>query len=143
MKKIIDKLETGYMVDLAKPEIDKFERARLIKSYMKKHIISMSEFCRRFNLKKGTVSGWLKWDELGEKKYTELKSQGMTETDITNCLKQENYSKETQLLLLFNKCLEILQKNKIRPNRELIEKTKELRSKIDYLLYKVERDDGA
>jgi len=139
-QKIIDKLEQGYIISLAKPDIDKFERAELIMAYMKKHVLSMSEFCRRFNLPKGTVCGWIKWSKLGKDKYDALINKGHSETEITNMLKQEDYSREKQLQSHIATIMTFTNHNKLNYTPELIKDILELRNKLNYLLYKFEND---
>ena len=139
-QKIIDKLEQGYMVSLAKPDIDKFERAELIKAYMERHILSMSEFCRRFNLSKGTVCGWLKWQKLGKDRYDDLIDKGHSETEITNILKQEDYSREKQLQSYMATIMTFINQNKLNYTPGLVKDIKELQNKLNYLIFKLEKE---
>lgn len=136
--KIKDKLELLYISDLSKPEINKFERAELLFEFMKKNKFSLSEFCRRYKFKKGTVSGWMKWRKLGRVHYKELRRDGYSESDITKMLKREDTSKEGQLVVLIRSLKDFLGDNPRQFNikDDTIEELKDLINTLNTLLFR-------
>lgn len=136
VEEIIKKLKMSYILDLSKPKIDKFERARLLREYMKDNVISMRAFCKKFNFKLGTVSGWLKWGQLGKTRYDNFKKKGLSESDITQIIKKENSTIESQLLTQINILNGFIARNKFKLNKDTIECVKLLQNKLNYLLYR-------
>jgi len=136
MNEVVEKLKESYIKDLSKPNIDKFERAELLKKFMKRQGYSLGDMCKIFGFKKGTLSGWLKWDELGKEKYEQLKKTGMTESDITNMLKGENSTVEGQFLMLIKTMTHFMDRNTIKVDKDLKEEMTKLRNKLQTLIYR-------
>lgn len=86
------KLTELYIYDLRKPDIDRFERADIIRKYMKDNKLSYDKMCEQFGIKKSTLFGWLMYGQkITEKQYNDLKDSGLTETQIFNRLKKKNF----------------------------------------------------
>jgi len=136
IEKIKNKLMESFLRDLTKPEIDKIERAEIIKAFMLENQLNQADICRMFGFKKGTLSGWLKWGELGKRTYNRLKKEGCTETDITVMLKQENTTKEGRLLLMIRNLKRYIDTTGLKPDPEILEEVRLLRNTLNTMLYK-------
>lgn len=143
MEEIIKKLKVGYVMELAKPDIDKFERAKLIKEVMKEEGMSIRGFTKHFGFKLGTVAGWLKWDKLGEEKYNEYKKKGFNESEITEIVKSSSMKpknikseKEMEFEVKIISLMEYIKKHRFEITPELKQSIENLKKKLDYLLFK-------
>jgi len=133
---INNKLHLSYIVDQTKPDVDKFERANLIKHYMAKNLISFSELSKQLNIGKGTLSGWLKWAELSKEEYDKLKADGMTESQVTSMLKSPlQKDKEPIGVAALENALKWAKKiNGRRLNKPTIDMVTELRNELNSIL---------
>lgn len=136
MDEIVEKLKEGYITDLSKPSISKFERANILGKFMIKHGFTQGDMCEKFGFKKGTLSGWLKWGKLGETKYKKLRGQGLSESDITAMLKRENTTVEGQFLMLIRTLKEFINKSRIKMDEPLLEEVRQLKNKLEALRFK-------
>ena len=133
---IKSKLIDGYLRDLAKPEIDKIERAEIIKDFMLNNGLNQSDMCKIFGYKKGTLSGWLKWGDLGKRSYKRLKKEGCSESDITALLKQENTTTEGRFILLIRNLSRFIDNVSFKTDPDTLEEIRILRNKLNNILYK-------
>jgi len=141
MEKIIDKLMDGYVLDLLKPKVNKFERAKTLKFLLEKKKLSIRQFSKEFNIPLGTLSGWLKWDKLGEKKYNKFKEKGFTESQITDIVKSSDMTpkipvKEKELLLKVETLIMFMEGKRFNIKEKDIEPFRTLRNKLSDLIYK-------
>lgn len=139
---INNKLQLSFIMDLKKPNVNKFERAQVLQHYMKRNLISFKEMCEQLHIGKTTLSGWLKWANLTEAEYASYKDEGMTETEITNLLKGTTSNQEGLLVTQIKATMKTL--SRLRSSRSLHDDTwnliKELRNKLNYLLYQAEKN---
>lgn len=82
MNEIERKLKEGYVLDLKKPRIDKFERATIIREVLKEKGWSIRRLAREWGFSKSTVEDWLLYNNIDEKTYNELIAKGNTPTSI-------------------------------------------------------------
>lgn len=94
LEDINKKLRLGFTIDLRKPEIDKFERATIIRKVMDDNSWSIRQLATEIGISKSTIEDWLLFSKLTEKKYEELKTKGVTDTEIYKTLRTK--SKETK-----------------------------------------------
>ena len=97
-------LVENYVRDLQKKELDKFERAAIIRQYIEDKHISQREFARRFGIPKSTVEDWLLYNNIHELDYSSMKKKGFNATEIYRLLR-ENKRKELLLQSALNKKL--------------------------------------
>jgi len=81
------------LLDWQKHDIDKIERARFIKDYMKDHNISLRQLSVQTNIPKTTLHDWIAYDRLTKSQFKHLKNQGVTKTQIHKYL-QYNLDKK-------------------------------------------------
>lgn len=90
-----------YIKDLTKKDIDKFERAAIIRRYInnKKTInksYSIREFAKENNLHHNTVGDWLLYDLISEEEYNKLKASGLSESSIYRHLRNNKAVVQTR-----------------------------------------------
>jgi transposase-like protein len=85
-----DKLIYNYIVDLRKKELSNFERAKIIRQYLDDEHISMREMARRFDIARSTIDDWLRWENLSETEYEEMKKEGLNDTEIYRKLRMSD-----------------------------------------------------
>ena len=88
-----NKLVFNYLMDLKKLKIDEFERAQIIKQFIDENNLSQRELSRRLKIPKSTVEDWLIYNRVTEKKYKEMKSNGLSKTDIRDILRKDKKRK--------------------------------------------------
>lgn len=81
-------LRECYVRDLAKPSVDKFARAAIIREYITGAGISTREFGRRFNIPKSTVEDWLLYNHITEEEYAALLAKDLRPIDIYRGLRE-------------------------------------------------------
>lgn len=89
MELINKKLIKNYIIDLRKHEIDKFERAKIIKEYMEDRGLSIRQFSRTFGFSKSCVEDWLLYNRITKDKYDELIKKGYKSSDIYRDLRSK------------------------------------------------------
>ena len=77
-----EKLFEIWVRDLQKPDIDKYERALMIREYMNRHDISAREFARRFDFPKSTIDDWLLFSRLSPTQFERLRREGWSQSEI-------------------------------------------------------------
>ena len=79
----------NYIMDLKKKDIDRYERAEIMKEYIEKEKISQREFGRRFNIPKSTVEDWLLVTKISKEEYKEVKTKNnLTDSDMYRLLRK-------------------------------------------------------
>lgn len=140
-EEINNKLHFSYILDQTKPEVDKFERAKIISKYMEKHSITFTELASRLNIGKSTLSGWLKWKDLKEDEYVSLREMGMSESDVTNMLKSPNkVDKKPLAIVSLEKTLRWCKSiNGRKLDAETIQLIREIRNELNGIIYRAEK----
>jgi len=77
----------NWLCDLKKKNINQFERAKIIKLYMKEKSLSGRGFAKEFGIPKSSVEDWLLWLKLSEVEYIKYIEEGKTHTDIYRALR--------------------------------------------------------
>jgi len=75
------------ILDMRKNAVDKFERTKIIKAYLRSEDISMSELGRRMGVSPSTIESWMVYDKIEKKEYNRLITQGYGDTQIFKALK--------------------------------------------------------
>lgn len=91
MKRIEEQLAERFIWDLKKPDIDRVDRALIIKKYMNKHKISGREFARRFDIPKSTIEDWLLFLKISKQELKELEKKGFGRKDIYKKLRSSKH----------------------------------------------------
>lgn len=99
------KLFQRYLCDLKKMDLDKFERAKLIKDYMDKNNLSGRAFAKEFEIPKSTVEDWLLWNKITPARRDELKSKGYSESDVYRLIR-DNKTKDITDMTEFDHTLD-------------------------------------
>ena len=82
-QQLLSVLKDRYVRDLQKKDINKFERAELLRSMIEEMGVTQREFARIYGIPNGTLQDWLMFGgAIDEEKYEELKSQGYTASAI-------------------------------------------------------------
>lgn len=138
---INDKLHFSYILDQTKPNVDKFERAKIIQNYMKRKVLGFGELAKKLNIGKSTLSGWLKWAEITKDEVVALKAKGMSESDITYMLKSPNQKDKFPLAIVnLKKTLKLCKTiNGRRLDNKTIELLTQIRNELNGILYRAEK----
>jgi len=138
---INNKLQLSFIMDLQKPNVDKFERAGVIKHYMVRNLVSFKEMCNQLHIGKSTLSGWLKWGEMSKEEYINYKEEGISETEITNMLKGTTATTEGLFVTQLKTILKTVGKMKTRTlSLETWELIKKLRNDLNYMEFQGEKN---
>lgn len=161
--KIKNKLVLSFLYDLQKPNIDKYERAILIKDYMETNKLTMRGLSKKLHIPLTTLHTWLLYNHMPPGEHKRLREEGLSETDINTILKSRTkdfgeairdiqHYKGERMYIYFEEQLDKMTKlsnkvkgminnnNKIRP--ETIEKVKDLIKELNYLLFVDEKKNG-
>lgn len=88
----------NFIMDLKKKNIDRYERAEIIKDYIKKEKISQREFGRIFDIPKSTVEDWLLITKLPKEEYEEVKTQNnLNDTDMYRLLRNNRKKSKQEI----------------------------------------------
>ena len=109
MNEIERKLKEGYVLDLKKPTIDKFERATIIRELLREKGWSIRRLAREWGFSKSTVEDWLLYNNIEEETYNELITKGHTPTSIYRDLRKNRGEKKPSLTDLDLRIKTILQ----------------------------------
>ncbi len=93
-----NKLVFNYLLDLTKKDVDKWERAKIIKEYLKEENISQRELAKQIGVSKSTIEDWLLINKLSVNEYNGLKITGMTNTDIYRHLRNNRKAKKLEII---------------------------------------------
>jgi hypothetical protein len=138
MEAVIKELVFNLMCDLKKKELDKFQRAKLIKSYLEDTGISQRQLALSIGVPKSTVEDWLLWDRMKPQEYDSLVKEGYTHTDIYESLRDGTLSgKDKAIDLALENCISRMQVFKIKPPTS--SKTKVLIDELKHILEVIER----
>jgi len=87
-------LRQRYIADLRKDEIDKQERAQIIKRVVVENGWSQRELARQFGFAKSTVEDWLLWDD---ERVPQLILRGLSDTEIYKVLRNNRKKVEKKV----------------------------------------------
>jgi len=73
--------------DWKKPNINQFQRAKLLKGYLITTGLSKRAFAEKFNISRSTIEDWLLWNNITPQDYTDLKKKGMMHLEIYKLLR--------------------------------------------------------
>lgn len=82
------KLRENYLLDLKKKEINKFERAEMIRNMMTDKNLSIREFALKYNINKSTIEDWLLYERISESEFQAHKKNGFSTTEIYRMLRE-------------------------------------------------------
>lgn len=145
-KEVKNQLTERYILDLQKKELDPFDRAATIRSYMEDNNLSGRAFAKKFGLNKSTVEDWLLWKKISEEEYENLRAAGISHTQIYRELRQRKIEQEITIeqtdLLLAQWTKEIKshakKANKTERTEYLIS---ELKNAINFLHMEIDRKE--
>jgi IS30 family transposase len=83
-----DILLERYFDDSLKKELDKFERAFMIRDYLERNNISVRSFAKKRNIPKSTIDDWLLYNRITEEHYQKLISEGKNHKEIYKALRR-------------------------------------------------------
>jgi hypothetical protein len=89
-EKVINILKKRYVSDLAKPDLDIFERAAILRSLMEEEDWTMQEVGEQCGKNKHTIRDWLLFDQISEKEYANLRKNGVRHVDIFHALRTKS-----------------------------------------------------
>lgn len=91
-------LTERYVYDLLKKDFDVFDRASLIKSYLKDTGLSQAQFCSKFGVPETTLHTWLLFgDRITKEEYNKMLSSGVSKTHIFKGLRGDKNVPSTDL----------------------------------------------
>ena len=94
MCEITKKLRLGFALDLRKPEIDKFERATIIRKVMDDNKWSVRQFSTNIGVSHSTVQDWLLFNNISEAEYEKQRKKGVSESEIYKTLRNKTKHSE-------------------------------------------------
>lgn len=77
----------NYMVDLKKKNINYFDRARIINTYLQEENMSQRQLGELINIPHATIQDWLLWLKISEEEYHKLLHKGYSDTQIYKLLR--------------------------------------------------------
>jgi len=80
-------LREWYVRDLTKPEIDKFERATILRAAIIDSGLSIRGFGEKYGINKSTVEDWLLYNRISEQEYNKLVASGVSPKSIYKTLR--------------------------------------------------------
>ena len=86
--RIFEVLSATFVADLRKPEIDKFERAAILRTIIDREGETLRGFAARNNIPHTTLYGWLLFNKISEEDYDRKLKSGMSHTQIYNELRK-------------------------------------------------------
>lgn len=132
-----------FKVLITSEEINKFERATILRRYMTKNMLTGNDMAKLLNMHRQTIYSWLLWENITIDEYNGLIEKGLTDEKIYEFIKYKSDNKnllENYFYLQMERLSNTL--NKLKRNGELKEKTLDLliklRNEINYLIYKNE-----
>lgn len=84
---LIYKLQSNYVTDLQKKDIDLFERALIIRNLMNKEKLSIRAFALKYGFKRSTIEDWLLFDRITDEEYEAKLKAGFTAREIYKALR--------------------------------------------------------
>jgi DNA-binding transcriptional regulator YiaG len=94
---MINSLTQRYIRDLQKVDIDKFDRASIIRQYLDDNNLSIRRFAEEYGIPRSTVEDWLLWNKITEEKYNELLGQGLSHLQIYTSLRTNKSQPKQEL----------------------------------------------
>jgi hypothetical protein len=82
------KLQSRYLDDLRKKDIDEYERAEIIQSMMKKERLSIRGFCKQYGFNRSAVQDWLRYAKVSKKDRMEMNKKGISNNIIYNGMRK-------------------------------------------------------
>jgi len=95
-------LTYNYLMDLKKKEIDPVARATIITDYLKATNKSQRQLAKDIGMPYSTIRDWCLFSKVTKEEYDNIKSTGLTDTDIYRELRN-NSCKSKKDLFKFNK----------------------------------------
>lgn len=89
-QKVVEILKQRYLCDIIKKDVDKFERAAILKSIMQENKWDMSDLSRKFDIDTSTIRDWLLYNQITPKQYEAQRKKGLSATQIFHVLRKKN-----------------------------------------------------
>lgn len=150
-KDLYEEVVFNMLVDLKKKDIDRFTKAKLIKTYIERHRISERELARQIGVHASTLEDWLLYNNITEEEYGVMKGNGLNDTDIYNVIRnakhkhKKDYVKITKFDFVIEEVI-----NKLKPFVNAISKEMvsgntdnllvELNDIVNHIRMKIERN---
>jgi len=83
----------NYMLDCRKKEIEPFERAKLIRAYMKENKLSVRALTKQIGVPHSTIQDWLLFDKITKEEYDEFQADGFKPKQIYKALRHNKGSR--------------------------------------------------
>ena len=145
------KLERSIAINLlkdwSKSDINKFERARFIETWLKKDKMSIRQLSNLSEIPKSTIESWLVYNKITESEYNKLRKIGFSELEICKSIRKHQLKKTKLDVDLEQFLIELRKLNKsvkslikIPPNNsEIEEEIISLRNNLGRLLMYIEK----
>ena len=101
----------NYLIDLTKKDINKFERASLIREYLQETRMSIRALAKQINIPKSTIEDWLLYNHMNEEEYKKCLDSGLTITQIYSTLRKNKGEKTINKTSMMDKQLEEISTN--------------------------------
>lgn len=138
---INSKLQLRYVSDLKKPEVEPFERAKIIRKVLNDNKWSIRQFAAEYGFANATVQDWLLFENITEEQYENLKANGVNHTEIYQTLRtrgkgergRRNMEKLSELDYKLIKITKHVRVNIRKPkfSNQTLQLIQELRSSLD------------
>ena len=139
------KLKMGYVCDLKKPEIDRIERATIIRSLLDDNGWSIRHLAKELNIPKSTIEDWLLFEQVDAQNYQKLRDTGVGDTEIYRMLRNSKHVPEVKELDPFDyklhEMIAWLNANMVHPRATtetlgLLKKLRDLTTQMEHAINK-------
>ena len=98
IREIKNKLTHNYLLEMNKKQIDKLERAKLVKDYIESKNISVRELARQLNMPHSTLNDWIMWNNIEKNDFDKMKNNGLNDRDVYRELRNNKSDKEKKFV---------------------------------------------
>jgi transposase len=138
----IETMMTAFTHLLKSPEIDKFDRAKVIEAYILSNGLSQRQFAKKYNIHHSTLQDWLRILKITKEQESELRKKGLNNKNIYRLLRDNNKSNilefsETDLQI--EKTTQVLLQSPIQITKYTKEKIDRLEKALSRFKFKFEQ----
>jgi len=109
-------LRFNAMLDWRKKDIDKWERAIIIRDYLDEFSLTQRQLAEQLGVPKSTIEDWMLYSRLTKTEYRAMKKKGLSSTDIYKLLRENKQKAKSRFIDVTKLDLEIEEcKKKLHP----------------------------
>ena len=85
------KLVFNFLIEGRRKEVNEFERATMLKEYMRHYKMSVRAASEELGIPVGTLQGWLSWDKISPQEYEVVRAKGCSKSDVIRAIKKQGF----------------------------------------------------